>query len=135
MTRRVLGAFVAAHGVAQTLAFAIAWKLTEAPDLPYTTDLLGGRVDVGSVGIRVVGVLWLVAAAVTVFAALRVWRRHPLARATLAGATGFSLLLCLTQPGRAQVGLAIDVVLLLALAACRLLARRAGRPPQRAATA
>jgi hypothetical protein len=136
MSRRVAGAFLAAHGVAHTLAFAIAWRLTESPDLPYTTELFGGRLDVGSVGIRLVGVLWLVAGAALVFAGLRVWRRHPLAPATLAAAAGLSLLLCLTQPGRAQVGLAIDVALLLVLAARWLLARRAERrPPQRAATA
>lgn len=71
--RRIFAAFLAAHGLAHTLAFAVAWRLTHAAALRYTTEVLGGRLDVGGVRTRIAGALWLLAAAVLVFAAVRVW--------------------------------------------------------------
>jgi hypothetical protein len=106
--------FLAAHGIAHTLAFGVAWKLTDSEDIPYATTIFGD-LDVGDVGTRVVGVLWLVGAAAVVAAAWHVWRRAPAAVAMVAGAMFFSTILCLTQPGRAKVGLGIDVVVLLDL--------------------
>jgi hypothetical protein len=107
-------ALLAAHGAAHSLAFAVAWKLTEPEDLPYTTKIFGS-VDLGAVGIRIVGLLWLAALAAFLLAAARVWRRSPGATLTVFAATVLSTLLCLTQPGRAAVGLAIDAALLVGL--------------------
>jgi len=97
-------ALLAAHGAAHSLAFAVAWKLTEPEDLPYTTKIFGS-VDLGAVGIRIVGLLWLAALAAFLLAAAL----------TVFAATVLSTLLCLTQPGRAAVGLAIDAALLVGL--------------------
>lgn len=57
--RMALALFLLVHGTAHLPGFTLAWRLTSNPDMPYTTTLLGGLVDVGEAGIRVVGVLWL----------------------------------------------------------------------------
>jgi hypothetical protein len=46
------------HGVAHLVVFAVPWRLATLAEMPYGTTLLGGRIDAGHGGIRVVGPLW-----------------------------------------------------------------------------
>ena len=124
LARRAAAVFLALHGPAHMLAFAVAWRLTESPDLPYATEIFGGRLDVGDVGARVVGLLWVAAALAFVVAAYRLWIAAPTAVALVTGAALFSTLLCLTDPGPAKVGLAINAIVLAAAAVARTPAAR-----------
>ena len=98
--RFVLAILLVAHGVAHLVGVVSSWKLAVLPELPYKTVVLSGRVDVGDAGIRVMGVLWLLAA--LAFWSLRLpWRlkragpcdspvrrlSHPSSCASLAGPT------------------------------------------------
>jgi hypothetical protein len=42
--------------------FLVPWRLAAPAGMPYTTTVLGGTADLGSVGIRIVSFLWLLAA-------------------------------------------------------------------------
>ena len=55
----IFGIFLIAHGVAHLVGFVTYWKIASFEEMPYKTTLLADRVDVGDVGIRIVGVLWL----------------------------------------------------------------------------
>lgn len=55
----VLAGLLALHGVAHWVGFVVNWRLTAFEEMPYTTTLLAGRLDVGDVGIRIVGIFWL----------------------------------------------------------------------------
>ena len=67
---RVLIAFVlAAHGIAHGVGFAVNWHVISTPELPFSTTVFGGRWDIGVEGIRLVGLLWLVAGAACLAAA------------------------------------------------------------------
>lgn len=55
----VLAALFALHGVAHWVGFVVAWRLTDFEEMPYDTTLLAGRIEVGDVGMRIVGGLWL----------------------------------------------------------------------------
>jgi hypothetical protein len=55
----ILGIFLIAHGVAHLVGFVTHWKIASIEDMPYKTTLLSGFFDVGDVGIRIVGILWL----------------------------------------------------------------------------
>lgn len=71
-----LAVLLALHGVAHWAGFVVAWRLTSFEEMPYGTTLLAGRIDVGDIGIRVVGVLWLLTGiAFLVIAAGAAWRR------------------------------------------------------------
>ncbi len=50
------------HGVAHLPGFLVAWRLATLSELPHRTTVLANSVNVGERGIRVVGVLWLIAA-------------------------------------------------------------------------
>ena len=46
-----------AHGLAHLVGFVGGWRLSAT--VPYKTTVLAGRLDVGNVGSRIMGLLWL----------------------------------------------------------------------------
>ena len=62
MIRYGLAVLLAGHGVAHLVGFVASWQLAALPELPYRTRVLAGRVEVGDIGTRVMGALWLLAA-------------------------------------------------------------------------
>jgi hypothetical protein len=105
------------HGVAHLPGFVNSWRLAVFPDLPYHTTLLAGRLEIGDWGMRVVGVLWLAAAlGFWVAGAAGLAQRGswvPLAMIVSAA----SATLCLLEWPAARIGLWVNLVILLALAA------------------
>jgi hypothetical protein len=116
MIRRAVAAFLAAHGFAHLVGFMGSWRLGELADAPYTTSILNGMVDVGDSGIRVLGLLWVVAGAAFAVAAVAVWRRGLGAARVLAAAALLSGAVCLAGLPAAGVGLVIDAAILAVLA-------------------
>ena len=57
--RFLLAVLMVLHGIAHGVGFVVTWRLTEFQDMPFDTALLAGTIDVGEMGIRVVGILWL----------------------------------------------------------------------------
>ena len=110
--------FLFAHGVAHLVGFSAAWALSPAK-IPHLTTVVGGRFQVGESGIRVVGVLWVIAAVafavVAVGAALNTgwWPR-----AAVPVAMG-SLGLCVLGWPEAKIGVALNlgIVVLASMAA------------------
>lgn len=47
MVRPVAAAFLALHALAHLLGFASAWRLAEYSDIPFTTWVANGTVDLG----------------------------------------------------------------------------------------
>lgn len=90
----------------------VSWKLAPVDEMPYSTTLLAGRVDVGDAGIRAVGVLWLLAALTFAAAAFGTWT----ARAGwLPLALGCALVsLCLSVPAgpAPRIGVGVNLVIL-----------------------
>jgi hypothetical protein len=114
--RFVLASFLLAHGVAHLVGFVSSWKLATLAELPYKTTVFSGRVDVGDAGIRVMGVLWLLAALACLVAAIAVATEAGWAvRFTVAGLIA-SLMLCLAGWPDARSGVAVNVGLVLLLA-------------------
>lgn len=50
------------HGLIHLMGLWAYWPLGTLRELPYKTTLLGGRIDVGATGMRMVSLLWLTAA-------------------------------------------------------------------------
>jgi hypothetical protein len=48
--------------------FLIPWRLAAPAEMPYTTTVLGGSADLGTVGIRIVSIMWLLTAVAFVVA-------------------------------------------------------------------
>jgi len=114
--RFVLALLLVAHGVAHLVGFVSSWKLATLAELPYKTTVLAGRVDVGDAGIRMMGVLWLLATLALLVAAFGVAAEAGWAgRFTLAAVTA-SVILCVVGWPDARIGVAVNVGLALLLA-------------------
>jgi hypothetical protein len=114
--RFVLASFLLAHGVAHLVGFVSSWKLATLAELPYKTTVFSGRVDVGDAGIRVMGVLWLLAALAFLVAAIAVATEAGWAVGLTVVGVIASLMLCLAGWPDARIGVAVNVGLVLLLA-------------------
>ena len=120
--RWVLATVLTGHGVAHLVGFLVPWRLMHDTEMPYKTTLLSGRWDVGDRGIRINGVLWLLAAlgffaaAVLLVLGLPFWYQTVLVMATASAA------LCLLGLPDAKIGGAVNLVLIV----CLLVGRASG---------
>ncbi|HTP24419.1 MAG TPA: hypothetical protein VMK12_02015 [Anaeromyxobacteraceae bacterium] len=114
--RIVIAIVLLAHGVAHLVGFVVPWRLATLPDVPYRSTILGGRIEVGDIGVKALGVLWLIAALAFAAAGAEVlwhassWRSHVIVAATA------SLALCIAGWPDARIGVAVNVALIAMLA-------------------
>ena len=113
--RIVLAALMALHGIAHLVGFAGAWQLAASGGIPYKTTVLAGRVDLGDVGIRAVGLLWVVAALAFVTVALgAAFDTAWWTKAAVIVAVG-SLALTMLELPEARIGLVVNLALIATL--------------------
>ncbi|MDF2631278.1 MAG: transporter permease [Symbiobacteriaceae bacterium] len=58
----VLAGIIGVHGLIHLMGFVAYWPVAVVAELPYKTTVAGGALDVGAVGMKIFGLLWLVAA-------------------------------------------------------------------------
>ena len=112
--RFILAALLIGHGVAHIVGFVVPWKLMQMPEMPYRTTILGGMMDVGDAGIRLMGVLWLLiglAFAVVAGGVVAGWSLRTAVFALLALSSAF----CVIGWPEARIGLIVNGALLAAL--------------------
>jgi hypothetical protein len=120
----VAGVIVALHGLVHLMGFVAYWPLAEVKALPYKTALLAGRWEVGAPGMKLYGLLWLLAAvgfvagAAGLFAQQAWWR--PVMLATMALSTGLIAL----DWAPSFRGAIVNVVILVVMAVAYLLPSR-----------
>ena len=59
--RILLALLMAAYGIAHLPGFLVSWRLRSFPEMPFRTTIIGTSVDVGEIGIKVIGLVWLAA--------------------------------------------------------------------------
>jgi hypothetical protein len=108
--RFVVAAFLLAHGFAHLVGLAGSWQL--GTGIPHKTTLLSGRVDLGQVGIRAFGVVWLIGALAFATAAAALILAAPNWMTLVLAAAAFSLVISLLALPDAHIGVWINVGLL-----------------------
>lgn len=110
--RILFAALLIAHGIAHLVGFVIPWRLVTSEELPYRTTVLGGTVNLGETGVRLLGVVWLVVGVAFAVVAggllLRVswWYRAAL------GTVLVSLVLCIAGWPDSRLGIVANAVIL-----------------------
>jgi hypothetical protein len=119
--RLVLAAVLIVHGVAHLVGFVVPWKLLSTDEMPYTTRILGGMLDVGDTGVRALGVVWLVVALAFVLLGGAVLQGLSV-RGWLFATLALSVGLCLAGWPEARIGVVLNALVLMALLAVPQLA-------------
>ena len=113
--RIVLAVLFVLHGLAHGVGFAVPWKLIESEDVTYRTTLLSGHLDVGDVGIRLVGILWLLVGLAFVATGVGAWLGQGWWLRGAVAVAGVSLAMCVLGWPEARAGAALNVAILLVL--------------------
>ena len=59
--RLAAAALLVLHGLVHLIGFVVPWRLADLTSggFAYTTTVLAGRLDLGTTGARIVGLLWV----------------------------------------------------------------------------
>jgi hypothetical protein len=114
--RIAIAALMLLHGFAHLPGLVGSWRLAVVEGVPYHTTLFGGRVDVGNAGMRIVGLVWLFAAAAFMVAAVGALLDRSWWAPTAAVVCVVSLALCMSELPAARIGLVVNLTLFVWLA-------------------
>lgn len=109
--RYVLALLFLAHGVAHLPGFLVAWRLRVVPELPHTTTVLDGSLDIGEAGMRVLGLAWLACAVACAAVAVAAIARAPWWTNGALAVVAASIVLCLLGWPAARLGLLMNAIL------------------------
>lgn len=107
--------YLIVHGVIHVIGFVTNFQIAEFEDITYSTTVLAGRLDVGDVGTRVLGIAWLLVAVafvisgVTIFFSPSWWWSFTLA------VTVISLILTVLGWPDARFGVLANIIILIFL--------------------
>lgn len=110
--RAALTLFFIVHGIAHLPGFLVPWRLAAPAEIPYTTTVLGRTADLGPVGIKIVGILWLLAALAFVVSGAALFLDDVAWRTLAIAATLASLSLTVLGWPESRIGLALNLLLL-----------------------
>lgn len=110
--RFIIGLVLIAHGLAHRVGFVTTWRIGPGKNAPYNTTVLNGFVDLGEIGIRAMGILWLVAGLAFVAAGIGVTVAAAWGGIVTLDAAMFSLILGIIGWPDSRVGVFINVAIL-----------------------
>ena len=112
MIRRTAAVVLALHGVIHPIGFVSPWRIASLEGFAYRTTVLGGAQDIGDVGVRLIGLVWLGLTFGFLAAGHAVWRGKPWAVGLTGALAMASLIVCVAGSPETAAGVAIDVVIL-----------------------
>jgi hypothetical protein len=111
--RVVVAMFLFVHGFAHFVGFVVPWKIATLDEAPYKTTILADKVDLGHLGIRLIGLLWLLAALGFFAGGALLVGRSPMWQPLTLGTTLFSVVLCLLGLPESRLGIPVNLVILI----------------------
>lgn len=115
--RLVAAGALTLHGLVHLLGFVVPWRLADlgTQGFGYKTTVLAGRLELGVLGARLLGLAWLGVAVAFVLAAVAVARHRRNAHLLVGACAVASLGLCLLDWPLAHAGGVIDIVIIVVL--------------------
>jgi hypothetical protein len=110
--RFIIGLVLIAYGLAHAVGFVTKWRIDPAKNAPYNTTILNGIIDLGDIGMRAMGILWLVAGLVFVAAGFGVMGASSWGGFVTLDAAMFSLILSVIGWPDYRIGVFINVAIL-----------------------
>ena len=110
--RWMIALLLLTHGMAHLPGFLVNWQIWHTPELPYRTTAFGGVAEIGAIGAKFLGLLWLATGILFAGLSVRLAVDPDAAIGTLlATAIGISMILCLAVLPESRWGLVVNAVL------------------------
>ena len=90
----IVAIYLIVHGLIHLIGFAVNFQIAEMEDFAYKTTALAGKLDVGHVGTRVLGIVWLLLAVAFVVSGATIFALPPWWWSFTLAVTLVSLALC-----------------------------------------
>jgi len=107
--------YLIVHGLIHLIGFVVFWQIAEIADFSYTTSVLSGKLDIGDVGMRVLGVVWLLISVAFVIAGVTIFFSPPWWWSYTLAVTVASLIVTLLGWPDAKFGVLANIIILLFL--------------------
>jgi len=99
------------HGFAHLVGFVVPWRIATLNEMPYKTTVFAGLINVGDLGIRVIGILWLIAALAFAVSGIGVLARLSWWLPVTVIVAVFSFILCIIGWPDSRIGVFINVAI------------------------
>ncbi|NOY61522.1 MAG: ABC transporter permease [Calditrichaeota bacterium] len=99
------------HGFAHLVGFVVPWRIATLEEMPYKTTVLADSVNVGDLGIRVMGILWLITALAFAVSGIGVLARLTWWLPVTVIVAVFSFFLCIIGWPDSRIGVFINVAI------------------------
>lgn len=114
LIRTTFALLLVAHGIAHLVGFGHAWHLLSPDPLPTHASLFD-QIDIGDAGTRTLGLVWLVVGLAFIVSGGAALLKATWWMVSAATAATLSIVLCTLAQPDANVGLALDVLIVMAL--------------------
>ena len=104
--------FLFLHGLAHLVGFIVPWRIAKMDDMPYKTTLIYGKVDVGDIGIRIMGIIWLLIAMVYFYSGWITYQQMDIWLIFTLITTVVSLFFCILAIPDTKIGIVINIILI-----------------------
>jgi hypothetical protein len=104
--------YLVVHGLIHLIGFVVNFQIAEMQEIAYKTTALAGKVDVGHVGTRVLGVAWLLLAVAFVGSGAAIFSSPPWWWSFTLAVTLVSLAMCVLGWPDARFGVLANVIIL-----------------------
>ncbi len=115
MFKIIVSTFFTFHGLVHLIGFFVNWQIISVESMPYATTVLAHKVEVGTTGIRIVGLLWVVAPGLWIAAGIGLMALAPWWLAITYVALLFSTVMCILGWPDARFGILINILIVLFL--------------------
>ena len=113
--RIVLAIYLFVHGFSHIVGFVVPWRIAKLEEAPYKTTILGDLVNVGDIGIRIIGIIWLLTAMAFFYVGIGIIIQISDWELLTILITIFSLVLCFVGWPDARIGVFANLVLFIFL--------------------
>ena len=107
--------YLIVHGIIHLIGFVVFWQIAEIEDISYKTTVLAGRLDIGDVGMRILGVVWLLITVAFVIAGVAIFFSPPWWWSFTLAVTIASLIVTLLGWPDARYGVLANIIILVFL--------------------
>ena len=103
------------HGFAHLVGFVVPWRIATLKEMPYKTTVLADSINVGDMGIRVVGIAWLIVALAFGVSGIGVLAQAPWWLPLTMILAVFSFFLCIIGWPDSRIGVFINMAIVVFL--------------------